>query len=1037
MFLNGHSWFSLRYGVLSPKDLVETAAQKGIRTLALTDINNTSGCLDFWSNCQKAGIKPILGIEFRRDGRLLFVGIARNREGFFQLNRLLTEHSLSDKPLPDICPPLSDTFIIYPQLSKPLEMFGTNEFVGIRPCQVPGLFSSPLKKHVEKLVMFSPITAPDAEAFRLHKLLRAIDLNTLVTKLRPEDLARPDEVFLSEAEIENAFTEYPKILENTCFLTENCSISFETGLQINRQTFTGSKDGDFKLLAKLAESGCIRRYGTSHKKARERISKELKIIRELDFCAYFLITWDIVRYAQSAGYHHVGRGSGANSIVAFALHITAVDPLELDLYFERFINPHRLSPPDFDVDFSWDERDDVIDYVFKRYGREHTALLATYSTFQFHATVRELGKVFGLPKADIDAISDALPLLIEGSGDWQWSWRKDTEATAIPAFGFSKNGEKTLNIAKKHPKTVPQQIPDALSKLHPWARHILKYSIALKDFPNYLSIHAGGILISEEPLNYATALQMMPKGFPITHFDMYGAEDWGFHKFDVLSQRGLGHLKDAVDLVKKNRSQSIDLHDIEHLKIDEKTRTQLRSGHCIGCFYIESPAMRGLLSKLRCENYVHLVAASSIIRPGVAQSGMMREYIQRFHQPNGFKYLHPVFEEHLSETFGVMVYQEDVMKIVHHFAGLDLDESDILRRMMTGKKRSSGAFLKLKQKYFDNCAARNYLPELTNEVWRQIESFAGYSFCKAHSASFAVESFQSLYLKAHFPLEFMVAVINNFGGFYSTEFYFHELRMAGATVEPPSVNESGYNTTISGVVAHVGFVHLKGFGQEKALEILRQRKEFGLFRNLADFVRRVSMTAEQLTILIRIGAFRFTGQNKYRLMWEKNALLDTVSSGSRSGLLFEDETQNFCLPDLSEGEFDQPFDEIDLLGFPLCSPFDLLLPDVLEEKKQGFSPVFSKNLREMAGKRVEMLGYFVARKDVRTKNHRLMHFGTWLDSEGKFFDTTHFPDATGRADFRGRGIYRIYGKVVLDFGFPSIEVEEMARLPYRSDRRNG
>ncbi len=319
----------------------------------------------------------------------------------------------------------------------------------------------------------------------------------------------------------------------------------------------------------------------------------------------------------------------------------------------------------------------------------------------------------------------------------------------------------------------------------------------------------------------------MPKGFPITHFDMYAAEEWGFHKFDVLSQRGLGHIKDCVDLVRENQGKAVNVHDVAKLKTDERVRAQLRSSRCMGCFYIESPAMRGLLRKLRCDNYVHLVAASSIIRPGVAQSGMMREYIQRFHQPNSFEYLHPVFKEHLSETFGVMVYQEDVMKILHHFAGLGLDEADVMRRMMTGKKRSSEAFARLQQKYFDNCAARRYPDALAKEVWRQIESFAGYSFCKAHSASFAVESFQSLYLKTYFPLEFMVAVINNFGGFYSTEFYVHEARMSGATIHAPCVNRSRNLTRIEGKDIYLGMIHVRGLEKQVIQDIEQQQASLG------------------------------------------------------------------------------------------------------------------------------------------------------------------------------------------------------------------
>jgi len=368
-----------------------------------------------------------------------------------------------------------------------------------------------------------------------------------------------------------------------------------------------------------------------------------------------------------------------------------------------------------------------------------------------------------------------------------------------------------------------------------------------------------------------------------------------------MSQRGLGHIKDAVQLIKDNQGQSIDVHEVGKIMNDKQVQAQLQSGHCIGCFYIESPAMRGLLTKLQCADYVHLVAASSIIRPGVAKSGMMREYIKRFHQPNSFKYLHPIFEEHLSETYGVMVYQEDTMKIIHHFAGLPMDECDVLRRIMTGKRYEGDTFQKLQTKYYANCQAKGYSEALAKEVWRQVESFSGYSFCKAHSASFAVESFQSLFLKTYYPLEFMVAVINNFGGFYKTEYYFHEARMCGAQLHITCVNHSDYLTTIIGKDIYVGFVHLHQLEQKLAYQIVDERYNGGRFESLLDFVNRVKISTEQLEILIRIGAFQFTGKNKYELMWEKNAVFNPKQKWESTGLLFADETEQFQLPDLQEG----------------------------------------------------------------------------------------------------------------------------------------
>ncbi|MEZ4896286.1 MAG: DNA polymerase III subunit alpha [Saprospiraceae bacterium] len=976
MFINCHTYYSLRHGTLSPEDLVTTAAGQGVTVMALTDINNTSCTFEFIAACKQHGIKPVAGIEFRRDHQFLYVGLARNEAGWHNLCAFLSEHSLEDKPLPHVMPPIKDVCIIYRRLAKPLADFYDYEYLGVRPEEVNKLYRSDTSKHQEKLVVFHPVTFTDEDGFRTHKLLRCIDLNIVLGKLTTKDHAPATEVFLTPEALRQAFLQYPQIIANTEQILADCTIDMACSYQHNRRTFTGQAGGDQKLLTKLALNGCERRYGTHHRQALERTQKELKVIFQLGFASYFLITWDIIRYAHSAGYHHVGRGSGANSIVAYCLYITDVDPLELDLYFERFINPHRSSPPDFDIDFSWDERDDVTDYIFKRYGREHTALLATYNTFKGKSIIRELGKVFGLPKADIDTIVDE---------------------------------------------------PLASHKHHPFARYIFKYGKRIEGFPNYLSIHAGGILISEQPLFYHTALQMMPKGFPITHFDMYGAEDRGYHKYDILSQRGLGHIKDAVEFIRHNQGQIVDIHDVASIKEDEKVRAQLRSGHCIGCFYIESPAMRGLLTKLQCDNYVHLVAASSIIRPGVAKSGMMREYIKRYHEPDTTQYLHPVFEEHLGETFGVMVYQEDVMKIVHHFAGLDLDESDVLRRIMTGKKKTSDTFRRLQEKFFRNCKKRGYPDALTQEVWRQVESFSGYSFCKAHSASFAVESFQSLYLKTYFPREFMVAVINNFGGFYHTELYVHEARMYGANIEPPCVNHSTYLTTILGKDVYLGFVHIHSLERSLGQQIVEERLENGPYRHLEDFVRRVDIGREQLELLIRIGAFRFTGMNKYELMWEKNAVY-APELAHQPGILFEEPIDDYQLPELRETRFEQAFDEVELLGFPLCSPFDLL-----QTSDRG--DILAAQMAAHIGREVSMVGYYVTRKNVTTVNGKLMNFGTWLDREGHFFDTTHFPPSLAKYPFQGRGCYRITGQVVEDFAFPSMDVIRMEKLPWVKDER--
>jgi DNA polymerase-3 subunit alpha len=1019
MHLNCHTAFSLRYGTLTPQRLVDKAADWGISCLALTDNNNTSCAVEFVRRCREAGIKPILGITFRRDEQWLYTGLARNAEGWHNLCRFLSTHSLDDKPLPAVPPPMSDVWIVYPRLCKPIGDFRDNELLGIRPEHVNRLFQHELSHYQHKLVVLSPVVGITDEDYATHRILRAIDLNTSLTELTPRDVAKPGDRLLPPDTLRQLYKAYPAILHNTRRIADSCEVELETGLQINRQTFTGSEEGDFRLLEKLALGGVGRRYppGPRFQRARLRTERELKVIRQQNFCPYFLITYDIIRYARMAGYRHVGRGSGANSIVAYCIGISDIDPLELDLYFERFINPYRASPPDFDIDFSWDERDDVTDYIFKRYGRDYTALLATYSTFQGRAALRAVAKAYGMRPDEVD-------LLVH-----------DPQGRAA----------------------ADERVPA-----------IIEAARSLVGLPNHLSIHAGGVLITERPIYYHTAQCMTRKGFPIAHVDMYHAEDMGLHKYDVLSQRGLGHLKSAVDLVRRNRGEIVNIDDLDPIKADPAVKRMLRSGQALGCFYIESPAMRGLLSKLGCDEYVHLVAASSIIRPGVAKSGMMKEYIRRYRFPHSFEYIAPVFEEHLGETFGIMVYQEDVMKIVHHFAGLDLDESDVLRRIMCGKKHNGDTLEKLREKFFAGAQVRGHSEEIAKEVWRQVESFSGYSFCKAHSASFAVESFQSLYLKAHYPLEFMTGVINNFGGFYRTEFYVHEARMLGAEVHAPCVNHSIYLSDLRGRDLWLGFIHIKGISQQLVQQILLERERGGEFRDLTDFCQRVEVGSGHLERLIRVGAFRFTGQPKVQLLDEKDAICSPWLQRQAGVLdLFTHVAGRYCLtgdaPNYRPGhpltaeELDQAFDERELLGFSLCSPF-LLTTE--RAKKCGFrtgarpgrevyARVPKASVAEFArtcapahplrdvpnGKSTELLAYFVCDKIVPTVKGQRMSFGCWLDEAGHYFDSVHFPDVFRKYPFRGRGVYRLQGVVSREFDFPSLEVRRMERIPYLQDER--
>lgn len=347
---------------------------------------------------------------------------------------------------------------------------------------------------------------------------------------------------------------------------------------------------------------------------------------------------------------------------------------------------------------------------------------------------------------------------------------------------------------------------------------------------------------------------------------------------------------------------------------------------------------------------------------------------------------------------------------------------------MSGKKDRNDNFSTLKRKFFDNCKAKGYPITITEEVWRQVESFSGYSFCKAHSASFAVESFQSLFLKAYHPLEFIVAVINNFGGFYTAELYFHEAKMLGAHVHPPCINNSRALSCIKEKDLYIGFAHLQQMEQKTIHRILHQRGLGGPFMNMQDFVNRVPISTEQLDILIRIGAFRFTGMSKCELMWEKNAVFNPNKKKDTGQILFQTTHSNLDLPSLEESPIDQYFDELELLGFSIKSPFKYL-------KKQALNGILTKQLPQYTNRIIRIYGYFVCRKHVSTSNKKQMNFGTWLDREGQFFDTVHFPRALEKYPFKGKGVYEIEGKVVEDFTVHSIEVLKMNKLAFREDKR--
>ena len=995
MYLRVHSQFSLGYGVCSPEQILSRASECGWDTLILTDINTTAGVADWMRLAPRYGIRPLVGLDCRSGQRRDYVLMARNNRGYEEICRRLTIFLREGGAWPCPAEPHPDLWVIYEGPRGPGHRLREGEWVGLssRDLHRFGDLSSWVTWN--KMLAMETATLLRAEDRALHRLLRAIHHNLLLSNLDSTyDQASSGDLLESSALVFERFNSCPELLYRTTRLLDECRIYFEIGSSFphkNLSRYTGNEEMDYRFLCFLARAGIRHRYANPPAELQQRLEKELMIIRQKRYVAYFLINWKILKFARESGFFYVGRGSGANSLVAYLLFITDVDPLELDLFFERFINLYRRNPPDFDLDFSWQDRDAVLQYVFRRF--PHVALLGTHVCYQHRSAVRELGKVFGLPGDEIEALSGM----------------RGTDRGVLDRTG----------------------------------RLVLHYADRMQGMPSHHSIHAGGVLITDFPVERYTACFFPPKGFPTALLDMHSAEDLGFHKFDLLSQRGLAKIKDTLALMGPVRSEGMTriLRDIHRLKRNARVRSLLEQSKSVGCFYIESPAMRMLLTKLRVHNYLGLVAASSVIRPGVSSSGMMRVYIERERCPELRLEAPEALRNLLPETHGVMVYQEDVIRVAHVLGGLNLAEADVLRRSMSGKHRGLTELQDLEQRFVSGAVGLGHGEVLARELWRQMAGFAGYAFAKGHSASYAVESYQCLYLKAYAPLAYMVAVLNNGGGFYSAEEYLEEARRLGAVVEGPCVQYSTAAVSLEGSCLRLGLAWIRGLEERSVQSVLKARSNGGLYHSVEDFCRRSGLGLEQSLLLWRVGALRCLQPTRSLALWALRLFYSSGVQGSRSGsvssVLFEAEPiQPFVLPSAVQGSVDgvgslpldrirQAYDEMELLGFPLVSPFDLV-------DRSGYGSPLAWDATIPTGTVVSLDLYTVHIRTVRTVRGERMAFGTWRDPSGSWVDTVHFPPQWKSWPWKGRGIYRLSGILREEYDYRFVEVSSMHKRAYVS-----
>jgi DNA-directed DNA polymerase III PolC len=1014
--LHVHSNFTFMSGAATVEDLTERARELNMKALALTDRNGLYGAVPFYKAARERGLQPILGVELDdpRDPRCQAVLLAENGRGFSHICRLITRRKLQeDFRLAEALQESPEGVIILTSEPALLERLsaaiGSDRLYGeLTPAADEGgrrrikRVAEMARRRDLPLVASGDVYLIRAADHPLHRLLRAIGTNRTLFSLDGEEQATSWNYLAAAEPMQRLWREFPRALRNTEAIRARCRVDLSLGTYRFPNFPLPPGETPFSYLWKISFRGLKRRYRPLTERAIERLKYELDTIEQLGFSTYFLVVWDIARRARAVRIPAIGRGSAANSIVSYCLGVTHVDPLAHHLYFERFLNPQRTSPPDIDLDFCWKRRDQILEYVYRTYGVHHVAMIATTVTLGARSAVREVAKVMGLEPEEIRRLSSPIPF-----------W-----------------GVRDL-------RTVREDFPECRHlplDREPY-RTMINTAQRIRGYPRHLSVHPGGMVISPTPLTDLLPLEKAPKGLIITQYDMFAVEDLGLVKIDLLGQRSLGVLQDTVEAVERRQGRTPPVEDTPAVFEDAATRDLIREGRTMGCFYIESPAMRSLLKKLRTDTFEGLTAASSVIRPGVAESGMMDQYIRRHRDPDQVRYLHPKLKELLGETYGVMVYQEDVIKVAHHLAGMSLGEADLLRRAMSGKLRSRAAMARLENEFVTSCHRRGIHQRVAREIWRQIASFAGYAFCKAHSASYAVLSFQVAYLKAHHPAEFMAAVLSNGGGFYGPGAYVQETRRMGLKVLLPDINKSRQEYTGSGGAVRIGLMAVKGLSAASVSSILAARRE-GSFTSLSDLRRRTSVGFKELHTLIRCGALDCFELSRPELLWR----LEAAGRGGLPGGPQEEAISGEMdhglariVPRIPEYSLEERcLIELETFGYMASRhPLELLVP---HPQPQGI--ITADRMSEHAGREVRMIGWLIAAKRITArKTGQPMKFMSLEDLTGTF-EVTLFPDVYRRHAHLtlGHGPYLITGKVEGSFGVcgltaKSIEVIDWPSCP--------
>ncbi len=849
--LRVRSYYTFLDSMLSPSAIVSLAKQNGLSAVALTDIGNLHGAVEFAQAAKKAGIKPIFGTEFQigEHPLLLYVESAR---GYHNLNRLLSAKAATAS---------DDEGAVATQQRRPIQFDRLDGFtdglIAVSPDArmaelFPGRFYQMATRTAQRAIPTSlPAVSCPAVHYATHAdglkydIVQSIRTLTLLRQEHPSKRKDGRFHFRTPAEMAAACKEHPDWLAHSLEIADRCNFEMPFGKPQFPAFVPPDGSTAREFLHQLVLDGLRRRYSERAASMRPQIEQELSIISAVGYEEYFLVVWNILQDCRAHGIEWITRGSAADSLVCYCLGISDVCPVRFGLYFRRFLNEERMALnklPDIDIDFPHDRKDDVVDLIFAKYGREHCAVVGGFSTFQARSAFADVAKVLGVAEREVRRFTDHFPWSF--GGGW------------VPDEHTPSGGARLRELLAASPENRDLPLNEEPFKT------ALDMAEFLDGFPRNPKMHPCGVVLSRQPMHELTPTFISNKGYATTHFDMDAVELIGLVKIDVLAQGGLAAMRD-VKAALAQRGVTVDLNSLEPWR--DPQVWEMISGGARAVHHIESPAMTSLCRQCNVRDIDTLIAIVSVIRPGAANEGKKLAFTRRYQGLEPVTYPHPSLEPVLRDAFGLVVYEEHILQICEAFAGLNPGRADVLRRALNKQKRA--VIAEIQKEFFASARARGHDEAKIEEVWGLVAGFTGYAFCKAHSTAYGVEAYQSAWLKRYYPAEFMAAVLTNGKGFYDPLVYVLESYRLGLKFLPPTINEPGPHFVAHGNAIRVPLTRTKELAERTMKRMLAER-EHATFASLADFQRRVMPLPEELEAMIRAGGFDEFGQTRTRQFWE-------------------------------------------------------------------------------------------------------------------------------------------------------------------------